>query len=78
MGFLSVGEEGPAGRARGLEWQLDHRRLNVAITRSRVKTFVVASPEFIELACGDENPSLASRSAWQHMREAALAWRRDQ
>lgn len=46
VGFLSVGEDGRS-EGRPLEWRLDPRRLNVAITRARLKTYLLASPAFV-------------------------------
>ena len=67
---MSIGENGNA--SHGFNWSMDPKRLNVAITRAKLKCYVLATPEFVKLAQSEENPYDESRNAWKMMNETAI------
>ncbi len=70
VSLLSVADDGSKGATRhSLDWRLDPRRLNVAVTRGRLKAFVFSSRGFLDLATGSENE--VSRMAWRKIRGQA-------
>jgi superfamily I DNA and/or RNA helicase len=73
IGVLSVADDGAAESRRPLAWRLDPRRLNVAMTRARLKTYILASPDFVTLATGPQNPFQSSRAAWTKLASTAIS-----
>ncbi len=72
LSLLSVADDGaPASGKHPLEWRLDPRRLNVAVTRGRIKAYVIASSRFLDLATSRAN--LVSRDAWSSLRNEVNA-----
>ncbi|MBF0107020.1 MAG: AAA family ATPase [Deltaproteobacteria bacterium] len=57
IGFLSTGN--PLSDTQSTEWILDPRRLNVAITRARLKTIVTAPRDYVEMAVKERCPALS-------------------
>ena len=72
LGILSTaGRPIPSDPAR-FAWVADHRRLNVAISRSRTCSVVFASREFLEELCSDRNQDALSQVAWKALRNKRL------
>jgi hypothetical protein len=68
LGVLSVaGRPIPDDPSR-FAWICDHRRLNVAISRSKVASVVVADEFFLDEVCSERNKDPLSRAAWQDIR----------
>lgn len=59
IGFLSPGDDGSEEGVRDTSWRLDHRRLNVALTRARLCSVVVTCRPFVELALACSDPPAA-------------------